>query len=115
MQQTSPSVKQQIRGSINNQSSQPTINPLGDVERPQQPTISTQDQTSSNQSSTPQSSVTVREYSAQSNNQNTTQQSHDNGNQTKYLSPMTWFAIIGGGTVVTGAGWWIIATRRRRQ
>ena len=67
LQQTSPSVKQQIRGSINNQSSQPTINPLGDVERPQQPTTSTQDRTSSNQSSTSQSSVTVREYSAQSN------------------------------------------------
>ena len=115
LQQTSPSVKQQIRGSINDQSSHPTINPLGDVERPQQPTTSTQDRTSSNQSSTPQSSVTVREYSAQSNNQNTTQQSHNNGNQTKYLSPTTWFAIIGSGTVVTGAGWWIIAARRRRQ
>ena len=114
MQQTSPSIKQQIRGSINNQSNQPTINPLGDVERPQATTTPAQDKATVEQA-TPQSSVTVREYSAQSDNQNTTQQSHDNGNQTKYLSSTTWFAIIGGGTVVTGAGWWIIATRRRRQ
>ena len=114
LQQTSPSIKQQIRGSINNQSNQPTINPLGDVERPQATTTPAQDKATVEQA-TPQSSVTVREYSAQSNNQHTTQQSHDNGNQTKYLSPTTWFAIIGGGTVVTGAGWWIIAARRRRQ